>query len=127
MQEVKRLYNLRMQPYVVTVENSSKVFVIVDNHMYECSSVLTGIDSVFKLCMSLNIDYNFECSHIWKLIQIYIFDIRTKYDKKNKKLSNVFDIMTNIFLKLRCLRSWNFQITFKLIELLKHQTQITYL
>lgn len=84
MQEMKRVYNLRLQPYVVTVENSSKVFVFVDDHMYESTSVLTAIDSVFKLCMSLNVDYNFECSHIWELIQIYIYDIRTKYDKQSK-------------------------------------------
>lgn len=90
---MKKEFKLRMQPFVAYVEATEKVFVLVDECMYECSSVLHAIDSVFKVCMAYLVDFNFECSHIWEFLQIYIYEIKTKYDKNCK---NTLTLMSSL-------------------------------
>lgn len=73
-----------MQPFVVYVESTNKSFVMVDDCLYACETLLKAIDGVFKFCNSYQIEYNFECAHIWEFVQIYIYEIKTKYDQHNK-------------------------------------------
>lgn len=87
LQKMKQKFNLSIQPFVVAVEETQKLFVVIDERMFECNSMLSALDSVLKFCLSFNIEYNFECDYVWEIFQFYVYDIKTKFDKHKKTRS----------------------------------------
>ncbi|KAB0790100.1 hypothetical protein PPYR_15581 [Photinus pyralis] len=85
---------LTIQPYMVlvgpTLGNVSSFYVVVDNHTYKLSSVLSALDFCFKVHHVLDAQYSFECRHLWYVIQWYVYNLKTKNDLKIPYVQNIF-------------------------------------
>lgn len=81
-------------PYIVVVgqhlQTISDCYVIIQNNIYKGVDVLQCMDFVFKAFHALDTEYPPESEHIWLLIQKYIFEIETKWDKKIPRVSTLF-------------------------------------
>lgn len=68
---------LTVQPYIITVgpslNNIIQVFLVVNEYIYQCPSVLDALNACFKVHIVLDAKYAFECQHIWYLIQWQIY------------------------------------------------------
>lgn len=85
-------YGLTLQPSIVvvgTIDAIEKVFIVANNIKLECQSFLRAIDSVFKFYMVMDCHYNAECQQVWEFLQIYLYNIKTKHDKKQKCVLNL--------------------------------------
>lgn len=69
--------------------NIKRSFVIVDNQYYEVETPLKAIDIAFKCVHSLHAEYPKECEQIHLFLQIGIYGIRRKYDKKFSVVSTL--------------------------------------
>lgn len=62
-----------VQPYILAVgsnwENISHVYIIVDQILYTCESIIEATELCFKLFHAYHSDYPVECKHVWQLIQ----------------------------------------------------------
>lgn len=83
----KLKYGLTVQPFIVvvgTISNPEKIFLFINNTKFIAQTFLKALDACFKTHMVLNTQYNFECHQVWEFIQIYIYGIKTSYDKRFK-------------------------------------------
>jgi hypothetical protein len=91
-------FDLPVQPQIVVignVRNISQIFVRVANHNYKVSSIVEGIDALFKLFFVLNVKYPFEGSAIWLFIQQYFYGIKLKTDAKIAKVISLLAMLNN--------------------------------
>lgn len=62
-----------VQPYILAVgptwENISHVYIIVDQILYTCESIIEAAELCFKLFHAYHSDYPAESKHVWQLIQ----------------------------------------------------------
>lgn len=87
-QKIDFMYNRgqTVQPYVIIVgsslNNITSSYVILNDNVYNCMSVLDALDFCFKAHHIFDAKYSFECHHIWYLIQWLVYEIKTKSDLK---------------------------------------------
>lgn len=75
-----RELGLTCQPYVLVVappgdNNIVASYVVLDENLWKCGSVLTSVEVCFKSFFALNTPYNPEAKHLWLFIQQHLFDI----------------------------------------------------
>lgn len=62
-----------VQPYILAVgptwEDISHVYIIVDQILYTCTSIIEAAELCFKLFHVYHADYPVESKHVWQLIQ----------------------------------------------------------
>jgi len=62
-----------VQPYILAVgptwENISHVYIIVDQILYTCESIIEATELCFKLFHAYHTEYPAESKHVWQLIQ----------------------------------------------------------
>lgn len=68
-------------------------YVSIDNTLYTAPTVLKAVDICFKSFHVLEARYPKESEHIWLLIQLGIYNIKTAYDNK---IPNIFDLIKKI-------------------------------
>ena len=75
---------LHVQPFVIVVGPSdtelNHFYIRVDNIMYESSSFLSSLDTLFKIYITLNVAYPKESENLCYFIQWYLFQIKTDVD-----------------------------------------------
>jgi hypothetical protein len=78
----------KLQPFLALVKKDnqiSDVVVIVDSTVYPMSTVLTGMDVLFKIFYVFSVEYPKESEHIWGLIQTHFYHL--PLEKKNAEIT----------------------------------------
>lgn len=57
--------------------------IVLDNLIWNCSSPIQAVDSLFKVFFVLNCSYPVESRHLWLFIQQCIYSINTSNDYKD--------------------------------------------
>lgn len=73
-----------IQPCILVVGSllyPKQVLVYFDDVKYKLLTVLKAIDVCFKIFHVFNLEYPLECSNVWLFLQVYFYEISTKYDK----------------------------------------------
>ncbi|XP_066586857.1 uncharacterized protein [Prorops nasuta] len=93
-------YKIPLQPSIIvlgsTLTKVEKIYITLDDILYEVSSALDAVNICFQLFFVLNIKYPPESQHIWELIQYYFFQIKTKFDKYIPFVTELMNDMKNI-------------------------------
>lgn len=67
----KKSYSV--QPYILAIgptwENINHAYIIVDQILYTCETIIEATELCFKLFHSYHSDYPAESKHVWQLIQ----------------------------------------------------------
>ncbi|KAK0160231.1 hypothetical protein PV328_007659 [Microctonus aethiopoides] len=75
-----------IQPYIIAVgkdiETITKILVCVNEVQFQTSSALEAIDICFKLFFVLDAKYPDSSKHIWLLIQMGLYKLKTKGDSE---------------------------------------------
>lgn len=92
--EVKLLkYKKTLQPCLIGVKSEvDGTFVYVklkEGIHYKFTHLLQALDVCFKSHFVLSLDYMFECSNVWKLLELYLYKIE---DKKEEYMPTFYDI-----------------------------------
>lgn len=69
----------RRKPYVIIcgdLKNVQSSFVIVNEKIHKCDSLLKAVDLSFKSYFSLRLDYSVGCPHIWSFFQKCFYEVR---------------------------------------------------
>lgn len=73
------------QPHLLVIgscwSDISDFYVILEEDIIACDTVLGAIDLLFKIFHVLNAQYPKESVHIWLTIQKFVYNITTKTDK----------------------------------------------
>lgn len=77
---------LLVGPAVMEIESS---YVELGRRLWKASSPRHAIDLLFKVFMSLNLKYPFDCEQVWLLIQKLLYNIETMNDKRIGIVSSV--------------------------------------
>nr|XP_054775350.1 uncharacterized protein LOC129283671 [Lytechinus pictus] len=71
--------NRHAQPFVLALGNRmllpEQVFVIVEQCTIPCSDLLQGVDRCFKLIYILDVEFPWECQHVWDFLQKCMFKL----------------------------------------------------
>lgn len=84
----------KLQPYMVFVETDSKVtyfYIIINKFCYKVESALKALDICFKSFFVFNLHYTPQCDQIWYFMQLFIYEIITKFDKKLQSKCQYFN------------------------------------
>ncbi len=57
------------------VDKPEQVFVVVEKNTIPCASLIKGIDTCMKLVYVLDIDYAWQCQHVWDFLQKYVYKL----------------------------------------------------
>lgn len=72
---------LTLQPFLIVVGESytsiTETYIVIDNNKYKASSILQGIDFVFKAFHVLHAKYPAESEHIWLILERALYKIDT--------------------------------------------------
>lgn len=85
-------HNINFQPLVVLTGDIQSVIsskVVVDNTIYTLPSPIEAVDACFKIVHATNACYQEECEALWLFIQLYMYEITTKYDRINQSIRNL--------------------------------------
>ncbi|XP_063961476.1 uncharacterized protein LOC135155655 [Lytechinus pictus] len=66
------------QPFVLIqgeIDKPEQVFVVVENSTIPCTSLLKGIDICMKLVYILDMDYAWQCQHVWDFLQKNVYKL----------------------------------------------------
>ncbi|XP_066594187.1 uncharacterized protein [Prorops nasuta] len=95
--ELMKKLNLSVQPFIIiigpTLTDIESIYVCLDDIIYKLESVLQAVDICFKIFHVFNLKYPPESEHIWQLVQLYIYNIKTVYDKY---ISQVAELITDM-------------------------------
>lgn len=73
-----------------------EVYVKVDEHMYRVPGIQKGVDICFKIFFALQAKYPIESEQVWQFIQLYIYNIETRQDKKFVGVNTLINDLNNI-------------------------------
>ena len=79
-------YGINFQPSIYALKDDERYFIKFDDVSWEFKSLVKTLDICFKTYQVLNLQYQFECSQMWMLIQRYFYDIETVYDSSSPAL-----------------------------------------
>jgi len=83
IEKLKKQEN-NIQPCILVVGsllNPKQILVYFDDVRYKLFSVYKAVDICFKLFHVFNLEYPNESSNVWLFLQVYFYEIHTKYDK----------------------------------------------
>lgn len=72
-----------------TIQKLDSFYVVIEDIIYKIHSCLKAFDICFKAFHVLNCEYPFESEHIYLIIQLYLCNFKTKFDKKIPIVSTV--------------------------------------
>ncbi|XP_062552649.1 uncharacterized protein LOC134217837 isoform X2 [Armigeres subalbatus] len=73
-----------VQPYVIvvgTVEEVRSFFVVLDELLFKCNSMVAAIDLQFKLHTAFHLNYAMECESVMQFLQLFFYDIAYPGDR----------------------------------------------
>lgn len=80
-----------VQPYVISVGPSAavirKAYVVINNTVYTFQKLITAVDCAFKIFQATGAYYPEESEDIWTTIQIGMYGITTKFDRKTQAVN----------------------------------------
>lgn len=86
---------LHLQPFIIVVGPSAEalesVHIRIDDITYMIPSLLTALDVLFKIYITVNIAYPLESENICYFIQRGIFNIQTVFDDPSPFVSDTID------------------------------------
>lgn len=81
------------QPFVIIVgqdlENINASYVSVNDFLYLMTSPLEALDVCFKSVFALSVKYSIESRPLWMLLQTFVYDIYTSFDKSSATASTI--------------------------------------
>lgn len=90
---------LTLQPMPVFLGPITKIessYVLIDNTLYSCDSVIEAVQSTFHAFYALDATYPTEAANIWKFIQHFFFQIKNTTNKPpGIKLLSVINDFSN--------------------------------
>ncbi|XP_043474875.1 uncharacterized protein LOC122506635 [Leptopilina heterotoma] len=95
---------LTLQPIFVVVGsllNVQKVYAVIDDTWFECTSVLQSVDFTFKAFYSLKCAYPVETYNVWNFIQRAFFEIRPTGEKVSIKTRTLEKQIDNLLKELK--------------------------
>lgn len=85
---------------IVTVgKNLSEItefYLYIDDKKLKFPTFLSCLDTCFKVFHVLNLEYSKYSYGVWLFIQLYFYDIKTKYDKNISNVSGLISYLKNI-------------------------------
>jgi len=92
---------ITLQPLIIIVGPSineiSKYFVLVNDTYYVLNSILTAVDTCFKIFHALNLLYPVESLPVWSFIQKGFYKIKTAYDSEYVSVNSLLsDLDINV-------------------------------
>ena len=66
------------QPHILAMgerQSPEQVFVIIEGTAIPCTSLLKAVDTCFKLCYVLDVDYSWQCHHGWVFLQKHVYGL----------------------------------------------------
>lgn len=73
----------KLQPLLVAIgedNDCTEFYVSMDNHKFKFGSFIEALDICFKVFHLFNFQYPDKCFNCWQFIQLYFYNIKTKYD-----------------------------------------------
>lgn len=61
--------------------NPKQILINIDNVKYKVFSSFKAVDICFKIFHVFNLEYPIQCNNVWLFLQIYDYEISTKYDR----------------------------------------------
>ncbi|XP_066590597.1 uncharacterized protein [Prorops nasuta] len=97
--EAMKQLGLTLQPYIIAVGRQlteiESIFISFDAVLYKTQSMIEAIDTCFKIFNVFNIQYPNESSHIWEVIQVYLYGIKTVFDRHTPFVTEVINDINN--------------------------------
>jgi len=92
---------ITLQPLIIIVGPSineiSKYFVLVNDTYYVLNSIVTAVDTCFKIFHALNLLYPVESLPVWSFIQKGFYKIKTAYDSEYVSVNSLLsDLDINV-------------------------------
>lgn len=72
---------------VIGIDVQTQVLVVVEDIKYQASTVMRGVDLLFKISMALDCEYSTEIKNVLLFIQRYFYKISTDHDKMSPCIS----------------------------------------
>lgn len=86
-----------LQPYIIAIGSQltaiETFYIIIDDIMYKMENVLKAVDILYKIFQVLNVKYPSACEQVWLFIQKYIYGRTTEWDKYDKSVMNLIDLL----------------------------------
>ncbi|KAK5640419.1 hypothetical protein RI129_011230 [Pyrocoelia pectoralis] len=86
-----------IQPYIIVlgplVSEIQQAYVILDKVRYSFDNTLRALEICFKAFHTCNLYYPFQSEHIYMLLQLCLFKIKTKWDKT---IPYIMDLVTTL-------------------------------
>lgn len=80
-----------VQPYVISVGSSAtdirKAYVVINNTLYTFQKLITAVDCAFTIFHATGAYYPEESEDIWTAIQIGMYGITTRSDRKTQAVN----------------------------------------
>ncbi|XP_031345111.1 uncharacterized protein LOC116172107 isoform X2 [Photinus pyralis] len=77
--------NATVQPYIIILGPSlleiDCAYLVLDSVRYRFTDTLRAFEICFKAFHACNLYYPFQCEHLYMLVQLCLFKIKTKWDK----------------------------------------------
>lgn len=67
-------YKMTSQPLIFMVAESMNFYTVYEDIIYKFDSLIHATASALKIHNVFNIDYQKECSLVWKFIKIWLFE-----------------------------------------------------
>lgn len=90
---------IKLQPLLATIgdkEDYREFFVILDSTKFKFGSFLEALDFCFKTFNVLNLCYPNKCISCWMFIQLYLYEINTKYDVNIPAVDTLINDLNNM-------------------------------
>lgn len=91
----------KIQPFLIimsTLFKVQKIYLFIDSIKYEFDSAIRAFDILFKSYFVFHFKYPDESYAFWHFVQLYLYNIQTKFDTKNsavKLLIRELNLMNN--------------------------------
>lgn len=69
--------------------------MVVDNIVYEMTSIVKAVDTCFKIIWALNLEYPSECLPVWQFLQRVIYTFSEKAVPKDKVAASVLSLISD--------------------------------
>ncbi|XP_055910179.1 uncharacterized protein LOC129944638 [Eupeodes corollae] len=84
--------NVGLQPRIIFVGelNCLKAYVTLTDKKYAFENPLDAVQQCFYMYQALHIKYPAESTSVWTFIQIYIFNVKTKFDQVSSSIKSIW-------------------------------------
>ncbi|KAF0706912.1 Uncharacterized protein FWK35_00032358, partial [Aphis craccivora] len=67
--------------FILVAPTAVELELIINKLKSQSNNIQPSIDVCFKIFHVFNLEYPIECSNVWLFLQVYFYEISTKYDK----------------------------------------------